>query len=197
MQARLVAWARAVKARQRRLPPHARVPVLWLLTDEHRMPDPLPAIRALPPGLAGVVFRHDADPARAALGKSVARICRARRLALTVAGDWRLAARLRAGLHLRAHDTPRPPGKRLATASAHGRAELLLAVRRHAALVFVSPLYATDSHRAATPLGRLRWLAITRDCRVPALALGGLDGVSVRRLPGCAGIGTAGRGVLP
>jgi len=145
----------------------------------------------LPPGLAGVVFRHDGHEARGELGQAVAQICRARRLALTVAGDWRLAAKLKAGLHLRAHDTPRRHGKRLATASAHDRKELLLAVRRHARLVFVSPLYATESHPATIPLGRLRWLAITRRCAVPALALGGIDGSCVGRLLGCRGIGTA------
>ena len=59
------------------------------------------AVAGLPRGRAGVVLRHDHDPARAALGRDLARICRARRLALVVAGDGRLAAALKAGVHLR------------------------------------------------------------------------------------------------
>ena len=55
----------------------------------------------LPRRLAGVVFRHDHDPDRVSLGRDIAKICRARGLLLVVAGDVRLAAALRAGVHLR------------------------------------------------------------------------------------------------
>jgi thiamine-phosphate pyrophosphorylase len=80
MDRRLVDWARAVKAGW----PHGPPP-LWLFTDARRLPDPLPAARRLPPGLAGIVFRHDLDENRARLGLELARVCQARRLALVVA----------------------------------------------------------------------------------------------------------------
>ena len=68
--------------------------MLWLFTDMVRLPDPFAAVSRLPRG-AGVVLRDDRDADR------LARLCRARGLALVVAGDARLAARLGAGLHLR------------------------------------------------------------------------------------------------
>src|ERR1041384_7766902 len=95
MDSRLLAWAFASRRRGPKLPR------LWLFTDARRLPDPRPAIARLPRGLAGVVLRHDAEPGRAMLGRDIARICRARRLALVVAGDARLAAVLGAGVHLR------------------------------------------------------------------------------------------------
>src|SRR5580692_5856621 len=101
MDDRLIAWARAVKSRGGA----SRGPVLWLFTDERRLPDPLAAVARLPAG-AGVVFRHDADPRRAELGRALAKLCRRRRLVLAVAGDWRLAVALRAGLHLRGGRRP-------------------------------------------------------------------------------------------
>ncbi|MBV9750142.1 MAG: thiamine phosphate synthase, partial [Acetobacteraceae bacterium] len=100
MDPRLLAWARAVKARS-----GAGPPPLWLFTDAARLADPLPAIAALPRGLAGVVLRHDAHlggtRGRASLARAVSRLARTRRLAFVVAGDVRLAIAVGAGVHLR------------------------------------------------------------------------------------------------
>ena len=142
MDRRLLAWAYASRR------PGAKLPRLWLFTDARRLPDPRPSVARLPRGLAGVVLRHDGEPGRAALGRDLARICRARRLALVVAGDARLAAALGAGVHLRAG---RWPGvlrrrRRLITSSAHGRADLLRAHRAGAGLAFLSPAFPTLSH---------------------------------------------------
>nr|WP_294555207.1 thiamine phosphate synthase [uncultured Rhodopila sp.] len=175
----------------RSLPFHpggASLPRLWLFTDAGRLPDPRPAAAALPRGRAGVVLRHDADPGRAALGKDLARICRERRLVLVVAGDARLAAALRAGVHLRGGRRPGPARLRgIVTSSAHSVADLRRAARAGADLVFLSPAFATESHRGAPGLGPLRWGAMAR--RVPGMplaALGGVDGTSIQRLPGTA-----------
>src|SRR4029077_3608108 len=127
----LIAWARAASSRQGR-----SVPKLWLFTDARRLPDPRPAATRLPRGLAGVVLRHDGEPGRAALGRDLARICRARRLALVVAGDPRLAAALGAGVHLRAGRWPGVPFRHrgLITSSAHSLLDLRRARRAGAAL---------------------------------------------------------------
>jgi thiamine-phosphate pyrophosphorylase len=168
---------------------------LWLFTDAQRLPDPLPAVARLPRGLCGVVFRHDGVPGRAALGRRLARLCRARRLALVVAGDWRLAASLGAGLHLRGGHRPLgcPPGLPR-TSSAHGVADLVRARRAGAALSFLSPLFATASHPGAKPLGPLRWGLAAGRSRGKTAALGGVDDGSLRLLPRlrCAGAGAIG-----
>ena len=163
-------------------------PALWLFTDSHRLPDPRGAVSRLPRGRAGVVFRHDAHPHRAALGRALARICRARRLCLVVAGDTRLAAALGAGAHLRGGRWPGPirvrarPGG-FVTSSAHDAADLRRAARAGAGLVFLSPAFATASHPGAPSLGAARWSSLARRARVPVAALGGIDGGSARRLP--------------
>jgi thiamine-phosphate pyrophosphorylase len=179
---RLLAWG----LRQRR-----PFPPLWLFTDERRLPDPRASVRALPFGRAGVVLRHDRDPDRLSLGRDLARICRARCLFLVVAGDARLAARLRAGVHLRGGRWPgqvRPRG--FITSSAHTVSDLQRAIRTGAAVVFLSPAFPTESHVGAPGLGPLRWAAMAR--RAPSgletsgsviAALGGIDGRSIRRLP--------------
>jgi thiamine-phosphate pyrophosphorylase len=189
MDRRLLAWAYAQRRRGSNLPP------LWLFTDARRLPDPRPVVARLPRGLAGVVLRHDGEPGRAKLGHDLAMICHARRLALVVAGDARLAAALGAGMHLRAGHWPGVQRRRgLITSSAHGLADLLRARRAGASLVFLSPTFPTLSHPDADALGPVRWARLARSARLPVAALGGIDGSTVRRLPrrACHAIGAIG-----
>ncbi len=168
--------------------------MLWLFTDAVRLADPCGAVARLPRGLCGVVLRHDGAADRAALGRRLAGLCRARRNMLVVAGDWRLAAALRAGVHLRG-------GRRLpmlrhiiSTGSAHGLAELVAARRAGAALVFLSPAFATLSHPGAPGLGPMRWSGQAGRAGVAAAALGGVTGANVRRLGRrrCVAVGAIG-----
>ncbi|WP_158931222.1 thiamine phosphate synthase [Acidisphaera sp. S103] len=179
MDRKLLAWG----LRHKPVP----LPRLWLFTDDRRLPDPRMSVACLPRGQAGVVLRHDHDPARTSLGRDLARICRARRLILVVAGNARLAAALHAGVHLRGGYRPGPVRTRgVTTSSAHSIPDLLRARRAHADLVFLSPAFATASHAGAPGLGPLRWAAIARHraWSFPAIAaLGGVDGGTIKRLP--------------
>jgi thiamine-phosphate pyrophosphorylase len=185
MDDRLAAWARSVNARR-------RTPPLWLFTDAARMPDICSVIGQLPRGLCGVVFRHDGQPGRAELGAMVATLCRRRGLALSVAGDGRLAARLRAGAHLRGGRWPdlrRPRG--LITSSAHDVGEVIRARRAGAHAIFCSPVFATASHPGGRALGLFGYLRLAhRAGPGKAYALGGIGGRDIRRLGRiCAGAG--------
>ncbi len=205
MDGKLISWAKAVKRRKR-----LRHPVLWLFTDP-RGPDPLQFARLAPRGLCGIVLRHDADPARAQLAQAIAEVCRERGLALTIAGDWRLARAAGAGLHLR--DGRKPPhaprGWRLLTSSAHGAASLRRA-RAAGALVFLSPAFPTASHPGAPALGPLRWSRLAgcgaartdgvaargvaiRGADIRGIAaLGGITGRTIRLLPRAVAAGAIG-----
>jgi thiamine-phosphate pyrophosphorylase len=152
----------------------------------------MPAIARLPPGLSGVVLRHDDAPDRAALAERVATMCRERRLGLVVAGDARLAARLGAGLHLRggrrAGRCTRPG---LVTSSAHNVPEILAARRAGAKILFISPAFATASHPGGRALGAVRWRLLARRAGPCfAYALGGISGQKVKELADfCYGAG--------
>jgi thiamine-phosphate pyrophosphorylase len=188
---KLLAWGRAAACRAGT----TGIPVLWLFTDSKRLRDPLAAAARLPRGIAGVVLRHDDDPHRAALARALARICRERRLALVVAGDVRLAARVGAGVHLRAGRWPAQLRRRgMVTSSAHSVAELRRAHRAGASLAFLSPVFPTRSHPSAPSLGACRWSLMARRAGLPVAALGGVDGQTVLRLlPGiCRAVGAIG-----
>ena len=206
MDHRLVAWAREVKARQRRLARPARnlpafgIPVLWLFTDALRLPDPRPVIDALPRRLCGVVFRHDGVAGRAVLAKAVARQCRQLAIPLVIAGDARLAAAIGAGVHLRAARRAADQGSTrwlkstaLVTGSAHSAVDMRRARMMGADAVFLSPVLPTRSHPGAPALGVVRWAALTRFAREAGMALGGVEGRMTRRLPRwCRGAGAIG-----
>ena len=187
--------SRAVKRPRALRTPAPALPALFLMTDDQRLPDPEAAIRALPAG-AGVVFRHYRDPQRERRGAALRALCRARRLVFLVAGDGRLAARLGAdGLHLPEGMSGglrgwrrRRPGW-LITIAAHSAPALRRAAGADAA--FVSPAFATESHRGAPCLGPLRLAALIRQSPVPAIALGGISARSARRLNGIRLAGVA------
>lgn len=185
MDGRLVTWARAVKARQRRggAPP---VPVLFLFTDR-RLPDPVALVRRLVArralrGLLGVIVRGTPD-ARRSLAAALRPLCAAHGVALLVAGD--VPAR-GVGLHLPGGRRPRRrlPGRpTLLTAAAHDAAALRRARRCGADLAFLSPVFPTASHPGARPLGPARFARLAGGCGLPVAALGGVDGRSARGLP--------------
>ncbi len=192
---RLIAWGRRPgRPELAALGSRLKVPRLWLFTDSERLANPLPSARRMPPGRSGVIFRHDNAPERIALGKSLAQICRARRLALVVAGDARLALTLKAGMHLRNGRWPGPIRPRgLVTSSAHSFADLRRAARAGAHVAFLSPAFPTRSHPGASALGPVLWRTIARRIARQGLrvgALGGLNGSTVGRLgPTCEAAG--------
>jgi thiamine-phosphate pyrophosphorylase len=182
--------------------PGPPLPRLWLVSDPRRLPDPRAAAARLPRGAA--VLARGLAPA---VLSGLAALARRRGLRLLVAGDGRLALRHAAGLHL--PDRPggaqhlaafllawrrrRGAGRPLLSAAAHGRAGLARARWLGADAVLLSPVFPTESHPGAPALGPWRWAALARRAGRPAIALGGVDGRSARRLPrSAAGVAAIG-----
>ncbi|MBR9972760.1 thiamine phosphate synthase [Magnetospirillum sulfuroxidans] len=174
-----------------------RIPRLFLLTDDHRLPDPLPAISRLPVG-SGVIFRHYDDPRRCGLARQVARLCRQRRLCLLVANDWRLAARIGAdgiylaeGLARSGRASPcrlwlKRRGGILGMA-AHSPVAVAWAKTMMADFCVLSQVFASGSHPGQSGIGPLRFALWARQHDIAVIALGGLNRQSWRRIPpGCA-----------
>ena len=149
-------------------------PTQWLMTDERIGERLWDAIGRLPASEAGIVFRHyqSVPEARLAIGQRIAQLCRSRNLALAVAGSEPLALSLGADL---VHNPPEPPRALPFSMAVHSIEQASEAHRLQAALVFVSPVYATRSHPEAPPLGPEQAKEIARASGAPAIALGGLS----------------------
>ena len=167
--------------------PRQPLPRHWLMTDE-RLGDRLfPAIARLPEG-GGIVFRHYSLPPgeRRALFDEVGTRARHRGQTLLLAGSAENAELWGAdGSH------GRGPGIGLRTAPAHDLAEIREAEATGAALIFLSPVFATRSHPGAAALGADGFAALVAQTRLPVVALGGMDEARFAELPcawGWAGI---------
>lgn len=116
------------------------------------------------------MFRHlaTARAERLALFRRIRRIALARRLTLVSVGALPGS---------RSHG-----GKRPFTAPAHDAREAVTMRRSGAAILFVSPIYATRTHPGAKPLGIRRAAAIGRDRGTARIALGGMTGRKWRSL---------------
>ena len=197
---------RTLAEQARHLNLHARfhgMPSLLLLTDQTRLPDPIPLLHHLSPGSV-VVLRHGDPVERARLGRSLITICQARRVHLLVAGDFALALRLGAGLHLPEaqvrHLSPRlrlwikRQRRSLVTAAAHSRQAVRCAARAGVDAALLSPVFSTRSHPGAKTLGVLEFRRLCRDAAVPVYALGGITTRTAGRLTGsgAAGVATVG-----
>jgi thiamine-phosphate pyrophosphorylase len=156
-------------------------PRAWLMTDE-RMGDRLwTAIDRLPIKHSGIVFRHYslAKDMRAVLARRIADICHRRGIALAVAGDEEFAATVGADL---VHNPPEAPRRLPFSRSVHSIDEAEAARAANAAIVFVSPIYPTQSHPDEKGLGRPLAARIAQAAGVPAIALGGMDASKYERL---------------
>ncbi len=175
------------------------LPPLILMTDETRLPDPRPALDRLPRGSLLILRHRDAD-ARRVWADRLLPVCRRRGIRLSIAGDPGLAWRCGAdGLHLSeaaaAHRPPRPRRRCwIITAAAHSPAALRRAARIGADAALLSPVFATRSHPDSDGVGPWRFAAWTRRAPLAVYALGGVNGLTARRLLGGGAVGIAGIG---
>jgi len=174
-------------------------PALIFFTDPARTPDPLAAARKLPRG-TGVVYRHFGAPERARMARALARLCRARGLALLIAADPVLALRVGAdGVHWpeRLLPTQRTAQHgRLVTAAAHGAAGLARAAAYGVDACVLSPVFPTESPSSNPPLGLFRASQLARGAPLPVLALGGINADNAPRLAGRGFAGLVSVGAL-
>jgi thiamine-phosphate pyrophosphorylase len=169
--------------------PRQPLPRLWLMTDE-RLGSLSAAIGRLPQG-SGIVFRHyGLEPAgRRRLFDLVRRLADAGDHLLLLAGPAEQALAWGAdGSH------GRGPGARgeMRSAPVHDYRELRAAERARADFVFLSPVYATQSHRDVRPLGLARFAWLARRSALPVIALGGMNADRGRRLASFGAYGWAG-----
>jgi thiamine-phosphate pyrophosphorylase len=152
---------------------------LALFSDEARTPDILSMAKALPETdrPLALIFRHDglAPSERAALAAAV-------RDAVQSRGHMFLMARGEMEGADGAHSAGPGPGIR--TLPTHDEDELAEATLAGMDAAFLSPIFATQSHPDARPLGRPRAVALAQAARIPLFALGGINEASAASLHG-------------
>jgi len=171
------------------------LPNLLFFTDPDRTPDPEGVAERLPAG-AAVVFRAFGAPDAVVQGLRLREITQRRGLLLLVGADEALAARVEAdGLHLPQRSSADLPAVRarhpewLLTVAAHDAAAARAGSGADA--LVISPVFASRSPSAGTPLGLEEMKRIVEAVGTPVYALGGVRADTVERLLGSGVIGIA------
>lgn len=172
------------------------LPALIVLTDPRRFPDVEAFASAIPPGSV-LIQRHFGQPDAAREAQALRRIADRNGLIFLVAADPALALHCGAdGVHwperLLRQARARHPAGLLLTMSAHSRAAAERAARRRPDALLLSPVFATNSPGAGTPLGVWKAAAIARTTDAPVYALGGVTPERAARLAGLGFSGIAG-----
>ncbi|MBL0914980.1 MAG: thiamine phosphate synthase [Sphingopyxis sp.] len=164
------------------------LPLRWLFSDERAAAGMTALAAILPPG-SGIVLRHDSlkPGPRWRLMRRLARVARARKLVLFLAGSPALAKRWGAeGVHLRQPMAGRAKQAHrlglIVTMPVHDGREARRAGRANADGAFISPLHPTRSHPGAQPLGRRAWMRLARLTGATPIALGGMTPARARQL---------------
>ncbi|MEM7040742.1 MAG: thiamine phosphate synthase [Bacteroidota bacterium] len=92
-------------------------------------------------------------------------------------------------LQYRPHETPPHPRNFLAGASCHSLEDVLQAEKSGFDYVFLSPVFSTQTHPEATPLGLEAFRNICLQTQLPVIALGGIDETRAHK---CMEVGAAG-----
>jgi thiamine-phosphate diphosphorylase len=176
------------KMSTRRLLAAAGVDQLIFMTDDKRAPEPAQVVRRLPRG-SMVILRDDDHSDRLALAQRLRRVCRTAKCHFLVAGDVALARRVGAdGLHLPEHMLRHMQTDlsdfHIVTAACHSRAALRRAEDVGVDFALVSPVFPTESHKNAVPLGTQGLRKIITGARVPIAALGGINHQTAKKLRG-------------
>lgn len=148
------------------------------MSDERLGGDLIAIINRMPRG-SGVIFRHYSlgERERRALFDQVKAAARKRNMQVILAGKPCLARAWGAdGAHGRYRGA--------VTSPVHSVAERIAAERAGAQLLFVSPVFATQSHPGARPLGAVRFGLMIGAAKRPVIALGGMTQARARRLCG-------------
>jgi thiamine-phosphate pyrophosphorylase len=160
------------------------IPALYFLTDPKRTPDPAAVAKLLPVRTA-VIYRHFGEADRGRIGARLASVCRWRGLALLIAADPALAARVGAGVHWPERLLPaRRETDGLVTAAAHGAAGIARAAAFGADACLLAPVFATRSGSGNRALGAFRASQLARAAPLPVIALGGINLERGRTLAG-------------
>ncbi|MDX5948219.1 MAG: thiamine phosphate synthase [Zymomonas mobilis subsp. pomaceae] len=156
------------------------------MTDERLGESLIPAIKRLPRH-SGIIFRHYYLPLkdRKKLFFKIKKIAKKRNIILFLADSPQRAAAWRAdGVH-GSNSLKRTARPLLRSKAIHNQYDI--ATAQKCDLVLLSPIFATRSHPGKAPLGRVKFLQLSRFIKPAIIALGGIKAKTLRALPAVSG----------
>lgn len=164
----------------------SKLPKIWLMTDPRFGLRLYASIQKLPIG-SGVILRHYDDLNRYTIYKNIAKICRRRGHMLVVAENSDKILNDNNKKYHVGQYYGRPPMSPINNHSiiligVHNAQEINRAILSKPDLLLLSPLFRTNSHKGARPLGIARFRQLSHLCGIPILALGGANAIRARMI---------------
>ena len=155
------------------------IPRVWLMTDARLGAEIAAIVARLPPRSAVVIRPYAlAGTGRAALMRAIRRVASAKRHLLLMAGDSPIkGTHGRHAGRAKRRTTGRPPFSMPVHTARDARQACRIGVRA----AVISPVWPTASHPGAAQLGLRRFAQLARQCRCPAIALGGMTETRFRQ----------------
>ena len=168
-------------------PKKVNEPVFWLFLDEHRIPDYEKMIRFLPKchnNKLGVVFRNLDKRDLYKKYKLLARLCKLKKVPFLISDNPELAKILGArGVHFsKKTKNAKKYSRLLYSCSFHGLSDVRRTKSLSVDLVFISPIFKTNSSLTKKPLGLLISGLLSNYLNCKKANMGGLNLQNIRLL---------------
>ncbi len=170
-----------------------RLGPLVFMSDPDRTPDVLAVARNLPTGTV-LIYRHFGASNRKDIANKLRTIATKRRLQFLVGQDVALAKLVGAdGVHIperelaAAKNISKQYPNWIITGAAHNTAAIRKCAAAGLDACIVSPVFASDSPSAKTPLGIVKLTEMVKAAPIPIIALGGINAKTAEKLP-CSGV---------
>ncbi|MCE3255203.1 MAG: thiE1 [Rickettsiaceae bacterium] len=179
---------------------HKNLPEMFFFTDRKRVKDIFSVVENLPKNSAVIIREYDlSEEKRLDFAQKIIAIARKNRrknLKILVGKNYSLARKIKAdGVHFSDQNQVQLPAKTnkkmIFSYSCHYPKSVSKAKKLDCDLVFYSPIFVTNSHPEAKPVGLPQLRKFIRQSQIPTYALGGIDEKNIRLLKdtGVAGIG--------
>lgn len=173
------------------------LPAMFFFTDRKRFDDIFSVISKLPQNSAIIIREYDLNfKEKLDFARKILKITKLKNIKVFVGKDVKLAKKIKAdGIHFSDLDKniklAKIPKNILVSYSCHNEKSLALARKIKADLVFLSPIFKTESHPNQKPIGTYLLRKFARQNELPTYALGGINDKNVKLLKGSliSGIG--------
>jgi len=182
-----------------------KFPPLFLMTDAKRLLDPSRYIALLPKG-SGIIVRHFQDAEKIKLIKKIKPLCQKHQIKLYVSDAVHMALTHQLdGVHFSEQAVKKIAGcgflrrvkpKLLYSAACHSARAAQAAKRVGLDIIFISPVFPTQSHPGAASLGAWQFHRLSRTTPLKPYGLGGINAKTAQRLITSKACGFAGIGSL-
>ena len=168
-----------------------KIPYTWYLTDPIKTKYPYLTINSLTNN-TGIIIRPYNLQNKNNYIKKIIKSAKKKSLIKLIAGTHNQSADSD-GAHIPKWQYKKPKNMKIISTSVHSLKDIRKCLNLEANIAFISPIFKTSSHKNKKYIGVVRLGLMSRNIKIPVIALGGINDENIKKLrslpiQGCAGI---------